>query len=309
MIRYILRRLLNLIPVMLGVSLAAFATLYLLPGDPAALLASQNADPRAMAAIRAQHHLDDPLPVRYAAFLGRLVRGDLGQSIRQEGQPVARILLRRTIPTAQLAAGALIVALAFGVPAGLLGAMRPRSWADAAGMLLALIGVSMPVFWLGMVLAMLLTGPGSFFAVSGYQPLSLRYLTLPSLALGAVSAALFARMTRATVLETLALDHVRTARAKGASEWRVVIRHALRNALIPLVTVIGNSFAGLLTGAVLTETVFSIPGLGQEMVNAIDGRDYPVVIGGVVLFAAIFVLMNLAVDLLYGALDPRVRHT
>ena len=305
--KFILRRLLNLPPVMIGVSLAAFVALYLLPGDPAALLAPQHADAQAVAAIRAKHRLDDPLPVRYAAFLGRLARGDLGVSIRSE-QPVARILFRRFLPTVQLAAGALLFAVLLGVSAGIVSAARPRSWLDGLCMLLALVGVSMPVFWLGMLLIVGLTGPNSFFAVSGYEALSLRHLFLPCVTLGTVTAALLARMTRSSMLEVLSRDYIRTARAKGVSTIKVILRHGLRNALVPIVTVIGTSLAGLLSGAVLTETVFNIPGIGRELVTAIEARDYPVVVGAVVWLAATFVVVNLIVDLTYGWLDPRIRY-
>lgn len=305
--KFILRRVFNLVPVLLGVSLAAFVTLYLLPGDPAALLAPQNADPQAVAAIRAKHRLDDPLPVRYLAFLGRLARGDLGVSIRNE-RPVARILFERFLPTVQLAAGALLFAIAVGVTAGVLSAARPRSWVDAACMLFALVGVSMPVFWLGMILIVALTGPGSFFAVSGYEVLSPRHLFLPCVALGSITAAALARMTRSSLIEVLSRDYVRTARAKGVAEWRVILRHGLRNTLVPIITVIGTSLAGLLSGAVLTETVFNIPGIGREIVSAIEARDYPVVVGAVVWLAVTFVLVNLIVDLVYGFLDPRIRY-
>jgi len=304
---YLLRRLVNVVPVMLGVSLAAFVTLYLLPGDPARLLGGQVSDPVAARAIRQRYHLDDPLPVRYVAFLGRLARGDLGESLRSR-RPVLHLLAERFVVTLQLALGALLFALAVGVPAGVLAATRPRSLLDAGCMLLALVGLSMPVFLLGLILMMLLTGEGSFFYPSGYEPLSLRHLTLPCLTLGTVPAAVLARMTRSSMLETLRRDHVRTARAKGVAEWRVVLRHGLRNAFIPVLTVIGTSTGSLLSGAVLTETIFSIPGLGRQIVDAIDGRDYPVVIGGVLWLAATFVLVNLITDLLYGILDPRIRY-
>ncbi len=174
-------------------------------------------------------------------------------------------------------------------------------------MLLALAGVSMPVFWLGMMLIMSLAGPGMFFAV-GYQPLSLRHFGLPCMALGSVTAAMLARLTRSAMLEVLSRDFIRTARAMGVAEWRVLFRHALRNALVPIVTVIGASLAGLLSGAVLTETVFNIPGLGRMIFEAIEGRDYPVVVGGVLWMALAFVLLNLLVDLLYAVLDPRIRY-
>jgi ABC-type dipeptide/oligopeptide/nickel transport system permease component len=304
---FIPRRLFSLIPVLLGVSLAAFIALYLLPGDPAELLCPQSSDPLALAATRAKHHLDDPLPVRYAAFLGRLARGDLGVSIRTE-QPVTSILLVRFIPTLQLGFGALLFAIIVGVTAGVLAATRPRSFLDAGCMLVALAGVSMPVFWLGMMLIIGLAGPDSMLAVSGYRAMSFRHLFLPCITLGSVTAAVLARMTRSSMLETLGREYIRTARAKGVSEGRVILRHGLRNALAPIVTVIGTSLAGLLSGAVLTETVFSIPGIGREIVDAINGRDYPVVVGAVMWLAVTFVVVNLLVDLLYVLIDPRIHY-
>jgi ABC-type dipeptide/oligopeptide/nickel transport system permease component len=304
---FILRRLFNLVPVLIGISLAAFLMMYVLPGDAAQLLLPQHADPQTIAEIRAHHHLDDPLPSRYLAFLGRAVRGDLGQSIRTD-RPVRDILLEGFSRTIQLTVGALVFAIALGLTAGLLSAARPRSWVDGLSMLLALIGVSMPVFWLGMMLIVVLTGPGSFFAVSGYKFLSIRHFALPCMALGTVTAAVLARITRSSLLEVMGREYIRTARAKGVAEWRLLVRHGLRNALIPIVTVIGTSLAGLLSGAVLTETVFGIPGIGQKILSAIDGRDYPIVVGAVMLLAVTFVLVNLAVDILYAALDPRIRY-
>ncbi len=304
---FILRRLVNLLPVLIGISLAAFIMMYVLPGDPAALLSPQHADRNAIDGIRAQHHLNDPLPLRYLAFLGRLMRGDLGVSIRSE-RAVAAILRERFLPTLQLAFGALLFAVALGVSAGILSAVRPHSWLDAACMVIALVGVSMPVFWLGMMLIVLLAGPGAFFAVSGYEPLSLRHFALPCITLGTVTAAALARITRSSLLEVVGREYVRTARAKGVAEWRVILRHALRNALIPIVTVIGTSLAGLLSGAVLTETVFNIPGIGREILDSIEGRDYPVVVGAVMWLAVTFVVVNLIVDILYAALDPRIRY-
>ena len=304
---FILRRLINLFPILIGISLATFVMLYVLPGDPAELMLPQHADPTTLADIRAQHHLDDPMPVQYLAFLGRLVRGDLGKSIRSE-RPVMAILLDRFFPTIQLALGALCFAVILGITTGILSAVRPRTWIDGVCMVLALTGVSMPVFWLGMMLIVLNARLGAFFAVSGYAPFSLRHFVLPCIALGSVSAALLARLTRSSLLEVLGRDFVRTARAKGVAEWRVILRHALRNAMVPIVTVIGTSLASLLSGAVLTETVFNIPGLGREIFDAIDGRDYPVVVGGVMWLAVTFVIVNLIVDLLYARLDPRITY-
>lgn len=304
--RFLLRRLANVIPVLIGVALAAFVMMYLLPGDPAALLAPQHADARTIAEVRARYHLDDPLWRQFLTFLGRASLGDFGESIRNQ-RPVAGLLLERLWPTAQLAFGSLLFAILLGVTAGILSAARPRSTLDAGCMLLALAGVSMPVFWLGMMLIIGLTGPGMFFE-TGYKALSLRHFGLPCIALGSVTAAVLARLTRSAMIEVLSRDFVRTARAKGVSEWRVLFRHALRNALVPIVTVIGASLAGLLSGAVLTETVFGIPGIGRAIFDGIEGRDYPVVVGGVIWMALAFVTVNLIVDVLYAWLDPRIRY-
>ena len=305
---FILRRLLNLVPVMLGISLAAFIMMYVLPGDPATLMAPQSADERVLAEVREQYHLNDPLPRQYLRFLGRAARGDLGVSIQPGSTPVVKLLLKAFLPTLQLAAGSLLFALIVGIGAGAISAAKPRSWLDAACMLGALAGVSLPVFWLGMMLMLLFTGPNSWLAVSGYEPLSLRHFALPCIALGSVTAALLARLTRSSLLEVLSRDYIRTARAKGLAEWRVLLRHGMRNAMLPIVTMIGASLAGLLSGAVLTETVFNIPGLGRAILDAIAGRDYPVVMGAVLWLALMFVALNLFVDLLYAALDPRIRY-
>ena len=318
---FILRRLINLLPVLAGISLAAFVMMYVLPGDPAAVLAPQSADARVLAETRARYHLDEPVYLQYLSFLGRAARGDLGTSVRSE-QPVTSILFDRFWPTLQLAVGALLFAIALGVTAGVLSAARPRSWVDAGCMFLALAGVSLPVFWLGMMLMIALAGPESFLAVSGYSSLHfadpaqfaesvgafLSHMILPWITLGVVTAAVLARLTRSSMLEVLGRDYIRTARAKGVAEWRVVLSHGLRNALLPIVTVIGASLAGLLSGAVLTETVFNIPGLGREILDSIEGRDYPVVVGAVLWLALTFVIVNLIVDILYAALDPRVKY-
>ena len=304
---FILRRLINLVPVLLGVSLAVFIIMECLPGDPVELLMQKRADAETVAAIRRQYGLDRPLPARYLFFLAGLVRGDMGVSIRSE-RPVLGILLERFLPTAQLAVGALLFAIAVGLAAGVLSAARPHSWLDAGCMLFALVGVSVPVFWLGMILMFLLTGEGAFFHPSGYQLLNLRYLALPCVALGSITAAKLARITRSSMLDVLGSDCIRTARAKGVAEWAVLLRHGLRNALVPIVTVIGTSLAGLLSGAVLTETVFNIPGIGREIIDSISARDYPVAVGGIMWLAVTFVLVNLIVDITYAALDPRIRY-
>lgn len=335
--RFIFRRIVNILPALVCVTLVAFLMMYILPGDPAAMLAPQHADPATMAQVRERYGLDLPPHRQFSNFIIRAAHGDLGESIRSR-RPVTEILLERIGPTAQLAAGALLFAIIAGITAGALSAARPRTWLDAASMLLALVGVSMPVFWLGLMLIVLLAGPGgpftadfhslnhihlralfrAVFSGSGagtaltdvwtHLTLWFRGMFLPWVALGSVTAAGLARLTRSCLLETLGRDFIRTARAKGVGELRILLQHGLRNALIPIVTLIGASLAGLLSGAVLTETVFNIPGIGREIFNAIDGRDYPVVVGGVLCFAVIFILVNLMVDLIYIWLDPRIRY-
>lgn len=304
---FILRRLINLVPVLLGVSLAVTLIVECIPGKPIDVLCPKGYTDEQRAEFEARHGLDKPLPVRYVRFLGGLLRGDMGVSLHSK-LPVLSILADRFVPTAQLAVGALLFAVIVGVGAGVLSAARPHSWVDAGCMLLALVGVSIPVFWLGMMLMFTLTGEWSFFYPSGYQPLNLRYLALPCMALGSITAAKLARITRSSMIEAMANDYIRTARAKGVAERRVLLRHGLRNALVPIVTVIGTSLAGLLSGAVLTETVFGIPGVGREIVESIAQRDYPVLLGGIMWLAVTFVLVNLIVDVTYAAFDPRIRY-
>ena len=305
MATFILRRLVQLVPVLIGITLIAFVLMHVLPGDPVRMLMPRRADPETVARIRAKYHLDDPLFIQYVGYLGRALRGDLGRSLRTH-QPVTRILRERFAPTAHLALGAILFAVVTGIAAGVLSAVRPHSALDYAAMLLALVGVSMPVFWLGMMLISFVATRVPFLPISGYQGWA--SLILPSIALGTIPAAVVARLTRSSMIESLGQDYVRTARAKGARPWAVVMRHALRNSLIPIVTVIGTSFASLLSGAVLTETVFNIPGLGSKIVGAIFQRDYPVVVGGVLWLACTFVLVNLAVDVAYAFIDPRIRY-
>jgi peptide/nickel transport system permease protein len=328
---YLLQRLLGIAPVLLGVSLLAFLVVRLVPGDPARVIAGERADEELLAQIRREHGFDRPLPVQYGLFLGRLVQGDLGKSVLT-GQPVVQEIARCFPATIELALSAVLLATLVGIPLGILAALRPGSVWDAGSMGLALLGVSLPVFCLGYVLIVLLgdqlpyAGRLSEDMRSAFDPRSefylveaalrlngaafadaLRHLLLPALALSSVPLAVVARITRSSMLEVLGSDHVRTARAKGLSERVVVLRHGLRNAAIPLVTVLGVQTGYLLGGAVLTESVFSWPGMGRFVVLAIGERDYPVIQGGVLLFATVFVLVNLAVDLLYGRLDPRVR--
>lgn len=281
---YVLRRLLLVLPVLLLVSFIVFSLSYLMPGDPARLLMGQSADEETLALKRAELGLDRPFPAQYAAYLGKLVRGDLGISYAKKGKGVGEIVGEAFAVTARLAVMATLVSVVFGIAAGVLAAVRPYSWVDYGSMLLALLGVSLPVFYLGYLL-IVFVARNIGLSTAGFDDQNVwtqfKSLLLPSLALGALSTAIVARLTRSTMIEILGQDYVRTARAKGLSEAAVVLKHALRNAAVPIVTVVGANLGGLLVGAVLTETVFSLPGLGREVVQAIFQRDREVIAGGV----------------------------
>jgi peptide/nickel transport system permease protein len=312
MIQYLIRRVLAAIPVMLLVATAVFLLLFLTPGDPAAVILGPDAKPDQIAELRARLGLDQPVYVQLGNWYLRLLRGDLGRSIF-ENRPVTEAIVSRAEPTLLLTTLATLVAVALGLTMGVTAALRPGRWQDTGAMLVAIGGVSMPTFWLGLNLIFVFGVLLGWLPVAGYQPLSsglwesLRYLILPSITLGLFQAALLARLTRSMMLETLGDDYVRTARAKGLAEHAVVLRHAFRNAAIPLVTVIGLIFAALIGGAVITEQVFNIPGVGRMLIQAVARRDYPVVQGVVMIVAGLYVLINLFVDLLYGYLDPRLR--
>jgi peptide/nickel transport system permease protein len=312
LIDYLIRRLLAAIPVMLLVATAVFLLLFLTPGDPAAVILGPDARPDQVAELRTRLGLDQPVYVQLGNWYLRLLRGDLGRSIF-ENRPVTEAIASRAEPTLLLTALATLVAITLGLTMGIVAALRPGRWQDTGAMLVAIVGVSMPTFWLGLNLIFVFGVLLGWLPVAGYEPLtsglreSLRYLILPSITLGLFQAALLARLTRSMMLETLGDDYVRTARAKGLAEHAVVLRHAFRNAAIPLVTVIGLIFAALLGGAVITEQVFNIPGVGRLLIQAVARRDYPVVQGVVMIVAGLYVVINLLVDLLYGYLDPRLR--
>jgi len=303
--RYVLKRVVLALPVLLGVSVVVFVAIRLIPGDPAQLMAGQAATQEVVQQIRQSLGLDQPVPVQYLYFLRNVVRGDLGRSLFN-GAPVVEELAQRFPRTVRLALASIAVASLIGIPAGILAATRRSTWVDTAVMLVALAGVSVPVFWLGLNLILLFSVRLQWLPSFGYE--TWRHLVLPSLTLGAASTAVVARMTRSAMLEVLGQDYVRTARAKGLAERVVVSRHALRNALIPVVTVLGLQLGTLLSGAVLTETVFAWPGIGRLLVEAVLARDYPIIQGATLLIAATFVVLNVAVDVLYGLLDPRIRY-
>jgi peptide/nickel transport system permease protein len=300
---FVLRRLLLAVPVLAGVLFVVMLTLDLIPGDPVALMLGDAAKPEAVAQLREFLGLDKPLLTRYGGYLLRVVQGDLGKSI-QQNRPVVDELADAWPATLELAVAALLIATVVGVGAGVVSAVRPNSLFDALARLGSLFGLSMPVFWTGLVMIVVFAFWLPMFPVGGVG--SARHLVLPAVTLALPSIAMVARMTRSSVLEVLREDYVRTARAKGVAERLVVVKHALRNAAIPILTLLGLQAGQLLGGAVLTETVFAWPGLGRLMVKAIFARDYVLLQGAVLVFALAFVIVNLVVDLSYGSLDPRV---
>jgi peptide/nickel transport system permease protein len=313
MTAYLVQRLLAVIPVLLLVGLITFALLRVTPGDPAAVLAGEHATPENVERIRQQLGLDRPLHVQLWRWFGRLLQGDLGDSLFT-GYKVTTLIRQRLEPTLSLAVLAEIIAIALALPMGILAAWKANSWVDRAVMVFAVLGFSIPVFWLGFNLIWLFSVTLDLLPPAGYTPLSqgvwpwLRSLILPAVTLGLIFSALIARMTRASMLEILREDYIRTARAKGLAEKVVLLRHALRNAAVPIVTIIGLGFAALVTGVVVTETVFALPGLGRLIVDSMLRRDYPVIQGAILLAASAYVVINLIVDLTYAYFDPRIRY-
>jgi peptide/nickel transport system permease protein len=329
---YIAKRLLQLVAILFGVSVVVFLMLRMIPGDPAQLLLGEFANPEELARLRTQLGLDRSLPLQYGIYLQNLLQGDLGNSIRTN-TPVAAEIWGRLLATLELSLAAMFISTLVGVGAGVVSAVRPHSAWDYGAMFFALVGVSMPIFWLGLMLIYLfavkypvlpmmgrlpmglevpaVTGLVMVDALLAGQPVALweagRQLLLPALTLATIPMAVVARITRSAMLEVLNKDYVRTARAKGLSEAAVILRHALRNAFLPVVTVLGLNLGLLLGGAVLTETIFSWPGLGRYVVDSLMGRDYAAVQGCILVFAAMMAVINLAVDLIYVLLDPRIR--
>jgi len=305
MFNYLIKRLFSTIPVLLGISLLLFFMLRLLPGDPAQVLAGQMATPQEIENIRRQLGLDRPIYEQYANYLSRLVRFDLGRSARTQN-PVTEEIWARLPNTLLLAVVAISLACLFGIPAGIISAVRPYSWIDYLVTTSALFGMSMPVFWLGLMLVVLFSVILKWLPAGGTG--SWQHVILPSFTLAAFVVAFIARMTRSTMLETLSQDFTTTARSKGLQERVVIIKHALKNAMIPIITVVGLQFGLLLGGAVLTETVFAWPGLGRLIVDSILARDYPVIQGTILIFGLLYIMVNLIVDLIYAMVDPRIRY-
>ena len=313
MARLVLQRLAATVPVLLLVTAGVFALLHLTPGDPIDAMMAESADATAKASLRAELGLDRPLHVQYVAWMGRLLRGDLGHSIRN-GEPVLENVSRRIRPSLQLALLAMAISLLVAFPVGIASAVRRNTSVDRVGTTFALFGICMPNFLLALLLIFLFGVTLRWLPISGYvDPAEelvdgLRSLALPAVTLGLALAAVVTRTLRSSMLEALTEDYVRTARAKGLSEWHVVRGHVLRNALIPVVTVLGVQLGTLIGGAVITEYVFALPGIGRLVVDGVFARDYPLVQGVVLLIAVGFIASNLVVDLLYGLIDPRIRH-
>jgi len=303
---FILRRVALAIPTLLGVLVVAFLLLQVAPGDPVEAMVGEHADPATVARIRQQLHLDDPLAKRFVLYVAGIARGDLGRSY-VTNRPVAQDVRERFPKTLELAGAAMLLAVLIGISLGVISARRPGGWADRVAIGISYLGVSFPVYWVGLLLILLFAVTLKWLPPSGYG--SPRFLVLPALTLGMRSIAFLARMTRSAMLDALRADFVRTARAKGVGEWEVTLRHALRNALIPVVTIVGLDFGSYLTGSILTETVFSWPGLGRYVVNAIARRDLPAIQGSVLFLSVVFVVVNLLTDLVYARVDPRVSYS
>ena len=298
------RRLLLSIPTLVGVLVVVFLLLYVAPGDPVQAMVGERADPATIARLRAELRLDEPLLTQFAHYAGGVLQGDLGRSYITN-RPIVTDIAERFPRTLQLAAAAMLLATVTGITIGVLAAIRPNGWFDRMALAVTYVGISFPVYWVGLLLILLFAVTLRWLPASGYG--GIEFLILPALALGSRSIAYLARVTRSAMLEILGADFVRTARAKGLVERDVLIRHALRNALIPVVTVIGLDFGAYLTGSILTETVFSWPGLGRYVVLAISRRDLPAVQGAVLFLSVVFVVVNLVTDIAYQKVDPRVR--
>jgi ABC-type dipeptide/oligopeptide/nickel transport system permease component len=306
MLRYVTARLAVMIPVVLGVTLAVFSMLYLIPGDPVKMMLSEFVtNPEQIAKMRSQLHLDEPFAKQYGRFLWGAVHGDLGQSIRQR-RPVVTQILEVFPSTAGLAMAALAISAPLGVVLGLVAAVRQNSWWDIGSMLVALLGVSFPSFWVGLLLIFVFSLHLGWLPATGGGDLA--HLLMPAFALGLGAAAIIARLTRSSMLDVLRTEYMTTAHAKGLADRVVLIRHGLKNALIPIVTIFGLQFGNLLAGAVIIETVFGRPGVGRLLVDAILNKDFPLVQGVVLFVAIVYVFINLMVDVVYAAIDPRVHY-
>lgn len=310
--KYLLRRLLSILPVLFIVSVVVFSIVYLIPGDPAAVILGENATSEDIAALRTRMGLDDPPLTRYFRWLFNVFRGDLGVSV-SNNTPVSQMIASHAMPTLSLSIYSMMISVIVALPLGMIAARKKQTIVDQSVSVLALLGISLPSFLFGLFLIMFFSVELRLFPVSGYRPLSaglmqhVRFLTLPAVALGFMHAALMMRMTRASMLDVLNSDYVRMAKAKGVKEFALVTHHAFRNALVQVLTIIGQSFIGALSGATVVESMFGIPGIGSLVVNSVGRRDYQVIQAVVLLIAVINVVISLIVDLLYGVVDPRIR--
>ena len=305
MSRFILYRLALLVPTLFGVLVVTFLLLYVAPGDPVQSMVGERADAETLARLRAELRLDDPLYQQFAHYVGGVLRGDLGTSYITR-RPIVQDLLERFPATLRLAGAAMLFASVIGISVGIYGAWRPGSWTDRLATFVAYLGVSFPVYWVGLILILLFAVNLRWLPPSGSA--NAIYLILPAITLGMRSVAFLSRMTRAAMQEVLQSDFIRTARAKGLSQGRVVLSHGFRNALLPVVTVLGLDFGSYLTGSILTETIFSWPGVGRYVLTAIDKRDLPAIQGSILFLSLVFVMVNLLTDLLYARVDPRVAY-
>ncbi|MDO4519355.1 MAG: ABC transporter permease [Eubacteriales bacterium] len=305
MLKYVGKRLLMLIPVLIGVTFIIFSMLYVTPGDPARIVLGESASPEAVQQYREEQGLNDPFLVQYGRYMKKLIfHADLGTSYSTK-KPVIDLIKDCFPATVKLAFASMFVALLFGIPIGIISAIKQYSVFDMCSMGFALLGISMPVFWLGLLLTLLFSVQLKWLPSSGFD--SIKHMILPAVSLGAQSVAVITRMTRSSMLEVINMDYIKTARSKGLREKTVILKHALGNALIPIITSAGLQFGTLLGGAVLTESIFSIPGIGRLMVDSIKMRDFPTVQGGVLVIALAFCIVNLLVDLLYAFVDPRIK--
>lgn len=326
MSKYIIRRLLLLILILLGVSIIVFMLVHLAPGDPIRILLGEQATPTEVERLRSVYGLDRPLPVQYFSWLGNALQGDLGTSLRQ-GRPVTELLFDRFGATIELAFAGILISLILAIPLGILAAVKQSTWIDFSTMIFALLGVSMPGFWVGLMLlthvalpieyfplfgrdASLFNGIIGIFTTGSFATINdaIRYLILPAFSLGILQTSLLTRLTRSSMLEVLKADYIRTARSKGLSEKFVIFKHALRNALLPVVTVLGIRLGALLGGSVIIETVFAWPGVGRLIYNSISQRDFPIVQAGTLMLAVAFSMANLLVDISYAYLNPKIRY-
>lgn len=309
---YLIKRLVGLVPVLFVVSVVVFALIHLTSGDPARVILGNDASPREVAALKAKLGLNEPLVAQYLHWIRGVATGDLGTSIFLH-EPVTKTLLARSQPTAALAVLAQLVALVIALPAGIAAARRPGSVVDRTVMAFTHVGMAIPSFLLGLLLVIFIGVRLTLLPTSGYVPLSdglwphLQHLIMPAIALGTIQAALIARMTRTSLLDVLELDYIAFARAKGVRERHLVYHHALRNASLTILTVIGVTFGSLVTGAVVTETIFNVPGIGSILISSINRRDYPVIQGTILMAALLYVLINLLIDIIYSVIDPRIR--